>query len=69
MAIKLCKDAIEKRKLQWINLSNEEDWDTKTITSAVKGYLTKQLSEPLFTSALHSQFIECASKSYDSHTI
>ena len=68
-ATKLYKDAIEKGKLNSINLTSEEDWDTKTIASAVKGYLSKQLEEPLLTFALHSQFIECASKSCDSHVI
>ena len=68
-ATKLYKDAIEKGKLNSINLSNEHEWDTKTIASAVKGYLSKQLEEPLMTFALHSQFIDCASKPYNSHVI
>ena len=69
-ATKLYKDAIEKRgKLNSINLTNEQEWDTKTIASAVKGYLGKQLEEPLMTFALHTQLIECASKSCDGHVI
>jgi collagenase-like PrtC family protease len=68
-ATKLYKDAIEKGKLNSINLTSEEDWDTKTIASAVKGYLSKQLEEPILTFALHGQFVECASKSCDSHVI
>ena len=68
-ATKLYKTAIERSKMNSINLTNEEDWDTKTIASAVKGYLSKQLEEPILTFALHSQFIECASKSCDSHVI
>ena len=68
-ATKLYKTAIERGKMNSINLTNEEDWDTKTIASAVKGYLSKQLEEPILTFALHSQFIECASKSCDSHVI
>ena len=68
-ATKLYKDAIEKGKVNSINLKNEEDLDTKTIASAVKGYLGKQLEEPLLTFALHSQFVDCASKSCDSHVI
>ena len=68
-ATKLYKNAIEKGKVNSINLTNEEDWDTKSIASAVKGYLSKQIEEPLLTFALHSQFIECASKSCDSHVI
>lgn len=68
-ATKLYKDAIEKGKLNTINLSNEEDLDTKTIASAVKGYLSKQIQEPLFTFKLHIDFIECASKSCDNHMI
>ena len=66
-ATKLYKDAIEKGKLNSINLSNEEELDTKTIASAVKGYLSKQLEEPLLTFKLHVHFIDCASKSCDSH--
>ena len=68
-ATKLYKDAIEKGKLNSINLSNEDELDTKTIASAVKGYLSKQLEEPLMTFAFHGKFIECASKSCDSHVI
>ena len=64
-ATKLYKNAIEKGKVNSINLTNEEEWDTKTIASAVKGYLSKQLEEPILTFALHSQFIDCASKSCD----
>ena len=68
-ATKLYKDAIEKGKLNSINLSNEEEFDTKTIASAVKGYLSKQLEQPLLMFALHTQFVGCASKSCDSHMI
>lgn len=68
-ATKLYKDAVEKGKLNSINLSNEEEWDTKTIASAVKGYLGKLLGEPLLTFPMHSQFIDCASKSCEDHMI
>ena len=62
-AKKLYKDAIEKGKLDSIDLTNEEDWGTKTIASAVKGYFGIQLEEPLMTFALYNQFINCGSKS------
>ena len=61
-ATKLYKNAIEKGRLDSIDLTNKEDWDTKTITMAVKYYLSKQLEEPLMTFALHDQYIDCASK-------
>lgn len=68
-ATKLYKDAIEKGKLNSINLTNEEEFDSKTIASAIKGYLSKQLEQPLLTFALHGQLIDCASKSCENHVI
>ena len=62
-ATKLYKDAIEKGKLDSIDLTNKEDWDTKTIASTVKGYFSRQLEEPLMTFTLYSQFVDCGSKS------
>lgn len=62
-ATKLYKDVFEKGKTDMLDFKDEFEWDTKTIASAVKGYLSKQLGEPLLTFQLHGQFIESASKS------
>ena len=43
-----------------LNLDSEE-FETKTITSALKGYL-RNLAEPIMTFNLHSLFISAASK-------
>lgn len=59
-ATKLLKDCMEKGKLDKIDFSDEFELDTKTIASAVKGYFSKHLGEPLLTFALHSRFIEAA---------
>lgn len=61
-ATKLYKDCLEKGKLDKIDFADEIEWDTKTIASAVKSYFSKHLMEPLMTYALHTQFINCASK-------
>ncbi len=61
-ANKLQKDCLEKGKLDQIDFSDEFEWDTKTIASAVKSYLSKYLGEPLLTYSLHSSFIEIASE-------
>lgn len=59
---KLLKECMEKGRLDKIDFTDEFEWDTKTIASAVKGYFSKHLGEPLLTFALHSQFIESASE-------
>ena len=64
-ANKLYKDAIEKGKMDLIDLTSEVEWETLTLATAVKRYLGEYSQEPLLTFALHSRFIECASKSYD----
>ena len=61
-ANKLQKDCLEKGKLDKMDFTDEYEWDTKTIASAVKGYLGKHLGEPLLTFSHHSRFIEAASK-------
>ena len=61
-ANKLVKDCVEQGKLDWFNLHDEFEWDTKTLASAVKSYFSKQLGEPLLTYDLHVQFMEAASK-------
>lgn len=44
------------------NFSDPVEWETKTITSALKHYL-RNLTEPLMTYNLHPYIIEAASKS------
>lgn len=61
-ATKLLKECMEKGKLDKIDFTDELEWDTKTIASAVKGYFNKHLGEPLLTFELHSQFVESASE-------
>lgn len=43
------------------DFSDPVEWETKTITSALKNYL-RNLSEPLMTYNLHPSIIEAASK-------
>lgn len=43
------------------DFSDPVEWETKTITSALKNYL-RNLSEPLMTYELHPSIIEAASK-------
>ena len=45
-----------------MDVTDEFEWDTKTLASAVKGYFGKHLGEPLLTFQLHKDFIEAASK-------
>ncbi len=61
-ATKLVKECIEKGKTHSMNMTDEFEWDTKTLASAVKMYLNKQLGEPLFTFVMHHQFIDAASE-------
>ena len=59
--MKLIKDALERGKVDQLDFSDEFEWDTKTLASAVKGYFGKQLGEPLLTFGFHEGFIEAAS--------
>ena len=68
-ATKLLKDCLEKGKLDKIDFTDEFEWDTKTIASAVKGYFSKHLGEPLLTFRLHTDFVEAASKYAAVHVI
>lgn len=54
------------RKVTMPDFSDPVDWETKTITSALKNYL-RNLSEPLMTYNLHPSVIEAASK-YDDNS-
>lgn len=63
--IQLCLD---RRKIgdnnQIYDFENCEEWETKTITSALKTYF-RNLPEPLMTFRLHLAFIAAASNSID----
>lgn len=53
------------RKVNMPDISDPIEWETKTITSALKNYL-RNLPEPLMTYRLHSSFVEAA-KHQDHH--
>ncbi|CAI4230683.1 unnamed protein product [Auanema sp. JU1783] len=58
---KLMQLGLDKRKSsgEKLNLRDESEWETKTISSAVKTYL-RNLPEPLMTFDLHNLFINAA---------
>ena len=58
---KLLSSGLDKKRSEKINLDDSLEWDTKTITSAVKAYL-RNLPEPLMTFKMHTSFIAAASK-------
>uniref|UniRef100_A0A914E7L2 Rho GTPase-activating protein 26 n=1 Tax=Acrobeloides nanus TaxID=290746 RepID=A0A914E7L2_9BILA len=64
---RLMQIALDKRKsvMEKLNLSDDSEWETKTISSAVKTFL-RNLPEPLMTFDLHSHFINAA-KMDDAH--
>lgn len=51
---------LDRRKLEKLNLDNRLEWESKTITSALKTYL-RTLSEPLMTFRYYNSFISAAS--------
>ena len=53
---------MERGKLDSLNLHDEFEWDTKTIASGIKGYLSKHLGEPLLTFDFYIHFVEAASE-------
>lgn len=78
---RLMQIALDKRKntSEKLNLSDDSEWETKTISSAVKTFLRlpifpfmahanffRNLPEPLMTFDLHSHFINAA-KMDDAH--
>ena len=58
---KLLAMGLDRRKLDKLNLENRYEWESKTITSALKTYL-RTLSEPLMTFRYYDSFIAAASK-------
>lgn len=59
---KLLAMGLDRRKPDRLaNLEDPMEWETKTITSALKNYL-RNLPEPLMTFRYHNGFIAAASK-------
>ncbi|KAF2349282.1 Pleckstrin domain, partial [Trinorchestia longiramus] len=56
---KLLAQGLDPQRYPKLSLMNPAEWETKTITSAVKQYF-RNLPEPLMTYALHSEFITAA---------
>ncbi|XP_032671710.1 rho GTPase-activating protein 26 isoform X2 [Odontomachus brunneus] len=56
---KLLTMGLDKRKVDKINLNDRFEWESKTITSALKTYL-RTLSEPLMTFRYYNSFITAA---------
>ncbi len=52
-----------------MDLSDMYEWDTKTLASSLKGYIGKQLGEPLMTFRLHEGFIEASSEAVIRYTV
>ncbi|XP_012286877.1 rho GTPase-activating protein 26 [Orussus abietinus] len=56
---KLLAMGLDRRKLEKLNLDDRFEWESKTITSALKTYL-RTLSEPLMTFQYYDNFISAA---------
>ena len=52
---------LDRRKGEKLCLEDAQEWESKTITSALKTYL-RNLHEPLMTFKYHNSFILAASK-------
>ncbi len=57
----LLTTGLNMQKMQSLNLDDTLEWESKTITSAVKTYF-RNLSESLLTFDLYKAFIEAASE-------
>jgi hypothetical protein len=60
--IQLCLDRRKHSNNELYDFDNSDEWETKTITSALKTYF-RNLPEPLMTFRLHIAFIAAASNS------
>lgn len=58
---KLLVMGLDRRKTDKVNLDDPQEWETKTITSAMKTYL-RNLPEPLMSFRYHNDFINAVSK-------
>ncbi|XP_074106752.1 GTPase regulator associated with FAK isoform X2 [Cotesia typhae] len=71
---KLLAMGLDKRKLEKLNFDDKFEWESKTITSALKTYL-RTLSEPIMTFRFYNSFIIAAklesreSRIHDIHTL
>jgi len=54
---KLMTMGLDRRKADQLNLEDNIEWETKTLTSAIKTFL-RNLPEPLLTFSLYTKFIE-----------
>lgn len=57
---KLLTMGLDRRKSDKLVLEDPQEWETKTITSALKNYL-RNLPEPLMTFKYHNGFIAAVS--------
>lgn len=58
---KLLTHGLDRRKSDKLSLDDRLDWESKTITSAIKTFF-RNLPEPIMTFKLHHQFIAAASE-------
>lgn len=58
---KLLTMGLDRRKADKVALDDPQEWETKTITSALKTYL-RNLPEPLMSFKHHNDFINAVSK-------
>ncbi len=58
---KLLTMGLDRRKVDKLNLEDALEWESKTITSAIKTFF-RNLPQPIMSHKLHSQFIAAASK-------
>ncbi len=58
---KLLTAGLDKKKSEKLSFEDPLEWETKTITSAIKTFL-RNLPEPLMTFKMHSSFLAAASK-------
>lgn len=59
---KLLNMGLDRRKVEKVtNFEDPQEWETKTITSALKSYL-RNLPEPIMTHRYHNGFIAAVSK-------
>ena len=58
---KLLTHGLDRRKSDKLSLDDRLEWESKTITSAIKTFF-RNLPEPIMTFKLHHQFIAAASE-------
>jgi len=64
---KLLNMGLDRRKADKLNLEDALEWESKTVTSALKTYL-RNLPEPLMTFRHHFAYIAAASKNFQACT-